>query len=162
VTDPPDLLTEPEAALKALEGRFLEACALVRDGRAEEALAAFAAVLRVEPRLAEPRMERARLLLEDGDLEEAEAEVREAIRILEAGGAWLEDPPEEVVLGMAHTLLGEVILRRADTDEFVHGPPARLAALHREAADVFRQAAALDPGNDHARFHAFHLGKRLQ
>lgn len=160
MTDPPDLLTGPEDALRALEGRFLEACALAREGKAEEALNAFSAVLRIEPRLAEPRMERARLLLEGGSPEDAEAEVREAIRLLEAGGAWLEDPPEEVLLGMAYALLGEAILRRADTDDMVHGSPGPLAALHGEAADAFRRAVMLDPGNEHARFHAFHLAKR--
>ncbi|MBN1337088.1 MAG: hypothetical protein JXB39_14105 [Deltaproteobacteria bacterium] len=157
--DPPDLFTAPEEHLEALGDRFLAACALVRDGRGDEALDAFAAILLAEPRLAEPRMEKAHLLLASGRLEDAEAEAREAIRILEGGGAWLEDPPEKVLLAMAHTLLGEVLLRQADADGAVHGPPGRLRALHQEAGEHFQQAALLDPGDENARFHAFHLGR---
>ncbi len=160
MTEPPDPLSAPEDHLAVLGTRFMEACALVRAGRSEEALSAFAAILRAEPRLAEPRMERAHLLLSTGRLEEAEAEAREAVRLLDAGGAWLEDPPEAVLLGLAHALLGEVLLRQADADEVVHGPPARFEALHREAAACFQRAAVLDPDNAHARYHAAHLARR--
>jgi tetratricopeptide (TPR) repeat protein len=115
-------------------------------GKVDEATDALLALLRIEPRLAEPRLELGAIHLETGRLEEAEAEAREAIRILDAGGAWTEDLPENVLLGMGWALLGEVLKQMASTDEVVFGEdPTRFRELIAQSQVAFRRAAELDP-----------------
>jgi tetratricopeptide (TPR) repeat protein len=134
-----------ESYLRVLGTRFEGAMRLRASGQVDSALAAFQEVLRGEPRLAEPRMEVARMYLELGRLEDAEAEAREAIRLLEAGGQWTDALPENVVLAVAWALLGEVLKERATSDDVVFGPENVFRSLLAQSQAAFARAAALDP-----------------
>jgi tetratricopeptide (TPR) repeat protein len=120
------------------------------DGAAE----LFRRILLTEPRLAEPRIEIARILIETGQIDEAEAEVREAIRILENGGQWLEIISEKEVQSVAYGLLAETLRIRAETDEVVFGEPDIWRAIVDESHAAFRKARELDPENTHAEYWA--------
>ena len=63
-----------EAHLEELESRLMEALKLRRDGQTEKATEELRYILKVEPRLAEPRMELASIALQSGQWEEAEAQ----------------------------------------------------------------------------------------
>jgi tetratricopeptide (TPR) repeat protein len=147
-----------DVALEALSARFLEALDHKDKGRVDDAEDALRAILREEPRLAEPRMELARLLLDTERLDAAESEAREALEQLEATGPWLEEPEAEIVEAIAHALLAEILRRRADDDNVIFGDPAAFKALVQEARSHFEQAAALDPSNDYSSYYAFFLG----
>ena len=151
----PAPLESPEAHLDGLGERFLLALAAREKGDVDEAAEALRAILRIEPRLPEPQMELARLLLEAGQLDEAEERAREAIQLLESGGQWTDDVPEPVVQSLAWDLLGEILRTQADQDEVVFGDPDAWKALIGEARDAFKRAAALDPDNEHAVHAAF-------
>lgn len=153
-----DLADVPEEHLAGLEARFMEGLERVRQGRHQDAMKIFREILGVEPRLPEPRLELARVLLDVGRLEDAEAEAREALLRLESGGQWTEELPENVVKGLAEGLLAEILRQRADSDEVVFGDPRRFKALAREARARFARAAQLDPENQHAHYHAFFMG----
>lgn len=151
----PTVFDAPEEHLAGLGERFLLAMAARDKGDIDAAAELLRAVIRVEPRLGEPQMELARILLETEQLDDAEDHAREAVRIFEGGGQWTEDLPEAVVLSMAHDLLGEILRSKADSDEVVFGDPARFEALMSEARVAFRRAAELDPTNEHAATWAF-------
>ena len=155
---PSDLLEQPEEHLDGQSERFLAALEDLRMGRTDRAGETLRGILSVEPRLAEPRMELARILLDTGRLRDAEAEAREALGILEAGGQWTEELPEDVVLGLAHGLLAETLRQIADTDEVIFGDPAKFHAITLESRRLFERAAQLDADNQHASYHAFFLG----
>jgi tetratricopeptide (TPR) repeat protein len=153
----PDPIESPEAHLEGLGERFLRGVEHCRAGRVDKATACFRAVLAVEPRLPEPRLELARLLLDTGRLAEAEIEAREALQQLAAGGQWIDELPEAVVLGLAHGLLAEILRQVADTDEVIFGEPDHFHRVTREAREHFAKAAELDPENQHASYHAFFM-----
>jgi tetratricopeptide (TPR) repeat protein len=159
--DVADPIEQPEPHLEGLDTLFLSGVEHFRQGRIDRATEAFRGVLAVEPRLAEPRMELARILLDTGRLHEAEAEAREALGVLEAGGQWLEALEEPVVLGLAHGLLAEILRQIADTDEVIFGEPERFHAITRQAREHFAKAATLDPENQHASYHAFFMKLEL-
>ncbi len=140
-----------ESHLPLLGTRFHEAIRLRNAGRVDAAIEAFQDVLRGEPRLAEPRLELGRIFLELARLEDAEAEVREAIRLLEAGGQWTDALPENVVLSVAWALLGEILKERATSDEVVFGPELTFRSLLAQSQASFARAAALDPAYELAR-----------
>ncbi len=157
---PPDDLdtTAPEAHLADLGPKFLAALEARAAGRVDAALDGLLAVLRAEPRLAEPRMEIGRIYLEMGRLAEAEEEAREAIRILEAGGGWTEDVPEHIVLALAWALLGEVLKELAASDEVVFGDdPARFAELVAQSRAAFARAHEIDPSDTASLLNAKEL-----
>lgn len=131
---------------------------MLQRGESDRAAPILRSILAVEPRLAEPRMEIARILLDSGRLREALGEAEEALRLLEAGGQWLDDLPEPVVLGLVHGLLAEILRQLADSDEVVFGERKTFEQLVRRARRHFAKAAQLDPENHHASFHAFFLG----
>jgi tetratricopeptide (TPR) repeat protein len=139
-----------ERHLAELGPRFVEAMRLRERGRLDEATEALQGILRAEPRLAEPRMELARVWLETGRLEDAEAEAREALRVLEAGGQWTDELAEHVVLALAWALLGEILRERASTDEVVFGPEDDFRELIEQSRAAFSRAHALDPTDTHA------------
>lgn len=145
-------LAEPH--LDGLDARFLGALESIRAGRVDQAAEELRAILKIEPRLAEPRLELGRLLLDAGQLDEAAEQASEAISILESGGQWVEDLPEEVVLSLAWDLRGEALRRTADQDEVVFGDPAEWTRLTEESQAAFKKAAELDPDNVHARYWA--------
>ena len=75
-------LTDEAARLAALETRFAAALSARRAGDAPGAADLLRSIRAAEPRLAEPRIELAHILLEAGQAAEAEEEVREALRHL--------------------------------------------------------------------------------
>jgi tetratricopeptide (TPR) repeat protein len=152
-----DPTEQPEEHLEGLGERFLAGVQLVQRGRIDDALETFRSILALEPRLAEPRLELSRIYLDSGRLDEAEAEAREAVRLLEAGGQWVDELPEAVVLGVGHGLLAEVLRQQADSDAVIFGPPERFHELTRQAREHFAKAASLDPDNQHASYHAFFM-----
>jgi tetratricopeptide (TPR) repeat protein len=153
-----DPVGQPEGHLAGLGERFMRAMDLLQQGERDRAAEALRGILAVEPRLAEPHLEIARILLDGGQLREARAEAEEGLRLLLAGGQWLEDFDEPVILGLAHGLLAEILRQIADTDEVVFGDPKVFKGLTRLARRHFARAAALDPENHHASYHAFFLG----
>lgn len=156
--DTDDTLAFPaETHLAELGPRFVAALRLREAGRTDAAVEALQAILRLEPRLAEPRMELARAWLEMGRLEDAESEVREAIRLLEIGAQWTDDLPESVVLALAWGLLGEVLKERAATDDVVFGPEEGFRTLIDQSRVAFARAHALDPSDTYAGI----LGRNL-
>ena len=143
--------------LGELGQKFLVALAHKEAGRVDRAEDELRAILRVEPRLPEPRMELARLLLDTDRLEDAEDQAREALESLELGGAWTEDVPEQTVKSIAHATLAEVLRRRADEDDVIFGDPDAFRALVEEARQHFAKAAELDPSDATANYYAFHM-----
>jgi len=156
------VLEAPEEHLEKLGQDFMAAMQLVEQGDNAGGEKALREILKVEPRLAEPRMELARLRLLDEDLESAEVEARNAVALLDAGGQWNLDIPEDVMSGLAHGLLGEVLRQKASSDAVLDGPPETFQATLREAQLQFQVASDKDPENEHARYHAFHLGLQLE
>jgi|TARA_B110000495_G_C22823128_1_gene480431 tetratricopeptide (TPR) repeat protein len=145
---------EAEAHLDGLGEQFLTGIECIQKGDMDAAAEHFQRILRVEPRLAEPRIELARILLETKQPKEAEAEVREAIRILEAKGVWLDTLPENQVSSIAFGLLGEALRTLAESDGVVFGPPDAWRAIVEEAHAAFKKARELDPDNSHANYWA--------
>ena len=161
-TVPRDVETQPEPHLAALGPRFLRGLALRNAGRIDEALGIFNQILTVEPRLPEPRLERGRIRLEMGQLEDAEADVREAIRVLESGGQWSEDVPENVVLALAWSLLGEIIKEKASTDDVVFGDEETFRGLIAQSRVAFARAAELDPTDNNSQINALELSEEAE
>ena len=154
-----DLDAIPEAHLEGLGEQFLKALEVRNAGRVDEAVESLLSILRIEPRLAEPRLELGRIYLETGRLEEAEAEAREAIRILDAGGAWTEDVPEELLQAMGWALLGETLKEQASSDDVVFGDdPTRFSELLAQSRVAFARAAELDPSDLASLANAEELG----
>ena len=154
-----DLDHQPEPHLAALGPRFLRGLAAREAGRVDEALQIFNQILLAEPRLPEPRMERGRIRLEMGQLDEAETDVREAIRVLESGGQWSEDVPENVVQALAWGLLGEVLKEKASTDEVVFGDEEVFRTLIAQSRLAFARAAELDPTDANSEVNALELSE---
>ncbi len=146
--------------LEELSVRFMAGVQARQSGDIDGAEDAFRAVIRAEPRLAEPHMELARVLLDTGRIEEAEPHAREALGHLEVSGVWTDDVPEDVVRGLANALLAEVLRQRAGMDEVIFGPPEAFESMLREARERFTTAAALDPTDEYSRYHATFLGHR--
>jgi tetratricopeptide (TPR) repeat protein len=144
--------------LDELAQRFLTALAHKEAGRIDVAEDELRAVLRQEPRLAEPRMELARILLDTDRLDEAEDQAREALEALQTGGQWTDELPENVVTAIAHATLAEVLRRKADEDDVIFGDPATFHAMVEEAKNHFARAAELDPDDAYGSYHAFFLG----
>lgn len=144
--------------LDALGRRFLEALDRKRAGDVDGSEDELRAILKVEPRLAEPHMELARILLDTDRLSDAEIHAREGLQHLEAGGQWTDELPENVLKALAHALLAEVLRRRADEDDVIFGDPARFRELVDESRKHFALAAELDPSDEYASYHAFFLG----
>jgi tetratricopeptide (TPR) repeat protein len=161
VTDGPRgdaALEDPEEHLEGLEELFLSAMDARRKADFDQATKLLHKVLRREPRLAEPRLELAGLLMEAGQLDEAVEQAREATRILDAGGQWNLDVPAHAMRSLAWDTLGEAIRRTADQDSVVFGDPEVWKGLMDEAKAAFRTAAQLDPDNAHASYAAFGFG----
>jgi hypothetical protein len=156
--DDPNVPDPEEAALEKLSERFLTALAQKDAGRVDEAEDALRAIVAEEPRLAEPRLELARLLLDTERLSEAGEQAREGLAQLEKTGAWTDEIPPNIVLGLSHALLAEILRRRADDDDVIFGDPDEFHALVNEAKLHFDKAASLDPSDEYASYHAFFLG----
>ncbi|MEM6929461.1 MAG: tetratricopeptide repeat protein [Myxococcota bacterium] len=159
-SDETPTVEESEAArLASLETTFLSALALKDGGDFDKAEEQLREILRTEPRLAEPHMELARILLETDRLDDAEAHARQAIEILGGdNGQWTDELPENVVMALAHALLAEILRRRADSDEVLFGDPEVFRALVAEAKSHFETAADLDPKDEYSSYYGFFLG----
>ena len=158
---PPANLDEDASAephLAGLDAQFFAAMQARTAGRTDQAVDLFTQVLVREPRLAEPRIELGAMRLEMGQIEEAEAQAREAVRILENGGQWTEDVPENVLHAMAWALLGSVLKEKAATDEVVFGDPAHFRELLEQSRVAFAKAAELDPADLASKVTADELG----
>ena len=149
-----DDLDADEQHLEGLDQQFLGGLKSFEAGDVDGAAETFRRILKVEPRLAEPRIELGRILLETGQLKESEAEFREAIRILDGGGIWIESLGEDQVKSVAFGLLAEALRRIAETDEVVFGDPEQWRAVVDESHAAFRKARDLDPDNAHADYWA--------
>jgi tetratricopeptide (TPR) repeat protein len=145
---------ESEQHLEGLDAAFMDGVKRLESGNIDGAAEAFRRILKKEPRLAEPRIELARILVETGQLREAEAEIRESLRILEGGGLWLDSLPEDQVKSVAFGMLAEVLRRLAETDDVVFGDPEAWRAIVDESHAAFRKARELDPSNAHATYWA--------
>jgi tetratricopeptide (TPR) repeat protein len=143
-----------EAHLKGLGDRLMLALRLRESSQVDKAAEVLLGILKAEPRLAEPRLELARILLDTKQLDEARSHADEACRILESGGQWTDEVPENVLRSMAFGLLGEIIRRQADSDAIVFGEPETWRALQAESEAAFKKARALDPENNHADYWA--------
>ena len=144
--------------LEALSKEFLQAMDERRSGRIDDAEKRLRGIVRLEPRLAEPHLALGRLLLDTGRLDEAEDYARLALEHLEQSGLWTEDLPSHVVQGIAHSLLGEVLRQRADSDDIIFGDPAVFQALLAEAKQCFERAQAADPEDSYSTHQAINLG----
>jgi tetratricopeptide (TPR) repeat protein len=147
-----------DSALEQLGERFLQALGAKEAGKIDHAEDELRAILAVEPRLPEPRLELARVLLDTDRLHAAEEQAREALDHLDAGGPWTDEIPANVVVALANALLAEILRRRADEDDVIFGDPAEFRALIDESHRRFEKAAALDPSDEYASYHAFFLG----
>lgn len=143
-----------EQHLEGLDQRFLGGLKSFEEGDVDGAAESFRRILKIEPRLAEPRIELGRILLETGQLQESEAEFREAIRILEGGGIWIDSLGVDQVKSVAFGLLAEALRRLAETDDVVFGDPEQWRAVVDESHAAFRKARELDPENAHADYWA--------
>jgi len=152
-----DLTDDPESHLEGLGERFHAALDARRNHDVDGAAEILRGILKVEPRLGEPHLELASILLASGQLDDAEEHAREAARILEAGGQWIDDLPDNVVLSLAWSTLAEVLRQQADADEVVFGDPEVWRALMEESKTAFATAARLDPSNDNAQGWSFGL-----
>ena len=154
-TSPPE--TEQDA-LDQLGEQFMQAVQLKSRGEVDAAEDVLREILKTEPRLAEPHMELARILLDTGRRQEAEDHAREAVQHLQQGDTWTQDIPEHIVRGLAHATLAEVLRQRADEDDVIFGDPETFHALVAESKQHFNEAARLDPSDEYASYHAFFLG----
>jgi len=157
-TEEPDWLSEPEPHLKELEVLFMKALELREKGKIEGAQKTFKEILHREPRLAEPRLELACMLLEANQLDEAESEARESLRILDAGGQWTLDIAEHELKAHACLVLGEVLRRRLEEDEAIFGDAETYRKLADEARGLYARAAELNPEDAEASFMKFTMG----
>lgn len=154
-----DPLEHAEAeVLDALGARFLDALRHKDAGQLEDAEDGLLDILRVEPRLAEPHLELARMYLDTDRIADAEPHAREALTYLEAGGQWIADIPEQTLLALAHAVLAEVLRRRADEDDVIFGDADAFHALVRESKSHFDRAHELDPSDEYSSYHAFFMG----
>lgn len=145
-------------SLDRLGAQFLAALEHLREGRLDEGEDAIRQIISEEPRLAEPHLELARVLLDTDRLADAEEEAREALAQLRAGGVWVEEVEENELMALCHATLAEALRRRADEDDVLFGDPEAFHALVRESRTHFEEAARLDPKDEYASYHAFFMG----
>jgi tetratricopeptide (TPR) repeat protein len=143
----------------ALERLWLDAVEARQQGQTDDAREFYKAILDVDPRLAEPRLELGHMEIENGELEEGAEHVRLAVAALEAGGQWIDDIEPSVLLSFALNLLGEALFRQAeaiaDADD-----RDRFEELWNEAAEIFARALRLDPDNADAKRNAFSVQRK--
>ena len=150
--------SEETDALADLQQNFLLALELNAAGKLDKAEGLLRQILKTEPRLPEPHMELARILLETDRVGEAESHAVQALEYLENPGQWTDDLQENVVQALAHALLAEAMRRRADEDDVIFGDAAEFQRLIAESKAHFAKAAELDPRDEYSSFHAFFLG----
>lgn len=150
-----ELEQEDRARMAGLQARFQQALVARERDDVDGAAELLRSVLAAEPRLAEPRLELAHILMNTRQLDEAEEQAREALRILQTGGQWTDDIDEDTLLSHAYTTLAEILRQRADDDTIIFGDPEAFQKLQSESRTLFRKASALDPNNQHAIYWGF-------
>lgn len=143
--------TEDERVI-ALQSRFMNAMKARQKGDVDSAAELLLSIIKVEPRLPEPHMELAHILLGVEKYDDALSHAQEAVRYLEMNGQWLDDIEENVLLSMAYNILGESYRKIADQDEIVFGDAEKWEELIKSSKSAYQKAAALDPENAHANF----------
>lgn len=149
----PDFLDLEREALVELVPVFEKALGLRQEGNEKKAEQLLRVILKVEPRLAEPRMEIAHIATSRGDREEAEEQLRFAIDVLRSHGQWTLDLEPDALMSYALNFLGEVVISAfddADSDEIDDA----FIEIWNEAAGLFAEATKLDPKNQDAAANA--------
>lgn len=149
---------QEQSVLDDLADRFMAALTAKDRGNVDKAEEILLDILKIEPRLPEPHLELARVLLDTERARDAEPHAREAIAHLRAGGQWIDEVPENVLQALAHATLAEILRRQADEDDVIFGDPAAFKALVDEAKLHFARAAELDPSDAYSSYHAYFLG----
>ena len=144
-------MEEEEKEMAGLQTRFLEAMTARQNNDVDAAAEILRGIIKVEPRLPEPHMELAHILICVGQLDEALSHAEEAVKTLEMGGQWTDDLPENTMKSLAYGVLGEVYRLQADADDIVFGEPEKWEELVKSSKNAFQKAAALDKDNAHAR-----------
>ena len=156
------LLQNEHELLEQLSEMFLAAGESLRANNIDSAEDTLREIIRLEPRLAEPQLSLARVMLDSNRLPSAEEHTRIALRNLDETGIWTEDVAENVVRAIAHAQLAEILRRTADEDDVIFGDPERFKALLRESQEHYQKAATLDPSDDTASYYAFFMGPPTQ
>ena len=149
-----------ETHLEGLADRFDEAMAARRAADTDRAIDLLRGILRDEPRLAEPHLELAGILLDLEQPEEALEHAREAVRLLSQGAIWTEAVPAKVLQGLAWDTLGECLKQTADQDSVVFGPEERWYRINVSEETGVHQFLVQDPDGYLLRFSQS-LGRRL-
>ena len=138
--------------VKALQIRFMNAMKARQKGDLDGAAELLLGILKVEPRLPEPHLELAHILIGVEKYDDALAHGQQAVQMLEMNGQWIDSLEENVVLSLAYNVLGEIYRRIADQDEVVFGDPEKWQELIKNSRNAYKKAAALDPDNPHADY----------
>ncbi len=133
--------------IESLEHLFGQAVEAYTRGKEEEALKLFKQVLSLEPRIPEPRLEVAMILFRRGELEEAEAQAREALAYLEKGWRAVESLTDDQLMAHGCNLVAEILKARTAREDVMHKDPHALRAMWEEAGRLVERAARLDPDN---------------
>ena len=141
-----------EKQLLALQERFMQAVNAKQKGDIDGASEILRSIISIEPRLPEPHLELAHILIGVGQLEDGHVHAQEAVKMLEMNGQWVDDIPENVMLSLAYNTLGECLRRLADQDEIVFGEPDKWKDLIEQSRSAYKKAAALDPDNPNADY----------
>jgi tetratricopeptide (TPR) repeat protein len=155
-----DLFTQETEQLDQLGQEFVVALGLKAGGQLDAAFEALSAILKKEPRLAEPRMELARLLLDTDRVAEAEEHARLALADLENHGQWVDNLSETAVLALSHALLAEALRRRIEDDDLLFGKAETVKAILDESRSHFAKAAKLDPSDAYSSYYAVFMGPK--
>ena len=150
----PNPLEDTEGHLEDLERAFFKAMQLRESGDEAGCAEALREILKAEPRLAEPRLELAHILLMENRFEEAEEHARLAATSLRAGGQWTKDVDPSALLSFALNMHGETIARHLEEGDLFLTDREQFEARWNSAAALFGEAAALDPNNAEARRNA--------
>ena len=135
---------EIKQSLQHLESFFLRAMEFRQNGQVGKAEKTLLALLREEPRLAEPHLELAHIYLNANKLDDAISHIASAIEGLESGGQWL-DVDEGELLSMAYAIQGEIYRTMADHDDMIFSDQANWNKLIKLSKEAFQRAAQLDP-----------------
>lgn len=135
---------EIKESLQHLESFFLKAMEFRQLGQVEQAEKTLLALLREEPRLAEPHLELAHIYLNAEKFSDAIPHIMSAIEYLENGGQWL-DIAEDEILSMAYTIKGEIYRNMADQDSVIFGDPEKWKELITISKEAFQKATENDP-----------------
>jgi tetratricopeptide (TPR) repeat protein len=149
-----EMMEFDQEQLTALEPKMRRALTAREQGNDGEARKLFEAILKEEPRLAEPRLELSHMAALTEDWEEAQSQARLAVEILKRGGQWTQDVEPQVLLGFALNLLGELMVRPLEEGDLFLTDRPRFDACWNEASTLFGLAMATDPSNVDARRNA--------